>query len=491
MNHRVGDVVGGYRLEVHLGRGSAGDTFAARHLVSEAQVAIKFVPAASPEIVERFKAEYQAVAGIESPGLARILAFESDVEGAYLVRELVQGKSVEEWLTALGTLNECDAIAVAISISHGLIALHRHGVIHRDIKPANVIVPAHSDGSPTFQSAKLTDLETFGRLEQTHRGAHTTLAGQVFGTPVYMSPEQAMGKPQGPAADVYGTGTLLFEMLFGRPPFAGGNFTELLLQIFSKPVEVPDSPAIRPATRALLLRCLSKAPAQRFVDGAALHAALLGLSDQYGAGTSAISKSSSSATPTHDEPVRPTLAPVGSSATSRWWFLVPVGILALGGACVALRSLSQALLLALAVGVALIAASVASGVILYGWIDQKRSALQPAVGALLGRTSNAAELRKSIAVDLEELIARCSKLDQRIMAQSVAFMMSEVERAKKSTDRQDAVMKAIALLEKLMDKLSPWYVRQQKTISWGISLVGSLAGVAKVMTAIVSARSGH
>jgi len=93
-----------------------------------------------------------------------------------------------------------------------------------------------------------------------------------------------------------------------------------------------------------------------------------------------------------------------------------------------------------------------------------------------------------VAIDLGELIAACREVDQRILAHTIGLMVDEFNRARRSPDRQDALMKAVTLLEKLMDRLSPWYVRHQKTISWGVSLVGSVAGIGKT---VLSMRGGR
>jgi hypothetical protein len=140
-----------------------------------------------------------------------------------------------------------------------------------------------------------------------------------------------------------------------------------------------------------------------------------------------------------------------------------------------------------AVGIPL---SAAAGFGLHALIERRRTPLGGQLGALLGRSASAIDLRRSMAVDLDKLVAACRALDQAIMAKTVGMLVLEYDRAKKSSDRQEALVKAVTLMEKLVEKLQPWYVRHQKAITWGVTAMGSVVGIAKSVVDILVKTGG-
>ncbi len=479
---KLGDVLGGrYRLDSVLGSGGAGDVYAAWDEVQDKKVAVKLSEVGTPDAAERLIRESDALAHVDSPAIVRWYGAGRYEDRVFLARELVDGSSVQELLLSRGPFDEPSALAVAIAVTGGLAELHRHGLLHRDLKPSNVIVPVGPDDIPRFGEAKLIDLDVLGQLtRRVSATRHTTMTGQFFGTPLYMAPEQIAALPQDPRTDVYGAGMLLYEMLVGRSPFeAGGSPTDLLLRIMSERVAFPATPSIRPALRKLIARCLEKDARQRYQDGAELLAALTRIAAPTTGvvlpGDTGLGLALGAA---------PETRPLKRRARA---IALSLAAAVVAGAFVAGVIAGLPHIATLGMGIGSVAVSIAAGVLLHRLIERKRPALLPDLGRLLGRTAGASDLRKSIALDLDELLAACREVDQRIMVQTLAFMVTEYERAKKSADRQDALMKAVTLLEKLMQRLSPWYVRQQKTISWGVSIVGSLGGIAKVVSAIVNA----
>jgi hypothetical protein len=135
--------------------------------------------------------------------------------------------------------------------------------------------------------------------------------------------------------------------------------------------------------------------------------------------------------------------------------------------------------------------SVAAGFGLHALIERRRPSLQSDLGLLLARSATASDLRRSIAIDLEQLVSACREVDHTIMAKTIGMLVQEYDRAKKSSDRQEALVRAVSLMEKLVEKLEPWYLRHQKAMTWGISVVGSLAGIGKTLLDIIGRSELH
>ena len=195
--------------------------------------------------------------------------FDCGVDGGtpYLVMELVTGRTLRQVLDEVGPLPAGQAAAIAAAVCEGLEAAHAAGLVHRDIKPANIILAG--------AEVKILDFG-IARAEGTAAG---TATGTVLGTAAYMSPEQAAGRPAGPASDLYALGCVLFEMLTGAPPFTAESAVGLAHR------QVHDDPgppsARRPGLPASLdqmtTRLLAKDPADRPADAAAARAGLLAL----------------------------------------------------------------------------------------------------------------------------------------------------------------------------------------------------------------------
>ncbi|MCO5166044.1 MAG: serine/threonine-protein kinase [Planctomycetes bacterium] len=251
-----------------LGRGGMGVVLRAFDPAAGRPVAIKLVTAAAavgPAAWARFEREATATARLQHPGIVKVHEVGQDRGRPFLVMELVEGESLEA-LLARGPLPRRQAVALARDLALALAHAHERGVVHRDVKPGNVLVDRL--GRP-----RLTDfgLARLGPSELTR-------TGELLGTPSYMAPEQAgdSGRTHGPPTDVYGLGAVLYHLLVGRPPFDGGSLAALLKALLTDPPPPPRrlDPTIDPSLERLVLRCLEKAPAARFPDGAALAAAL-------------------------------------------------------------------------------------------------------------------------------------------------------------------------------------------------------------------------
>ena len=254
---------GRYELHEKLGEGSFGRVYRGLDRRLGRAVAVKVIKpwwAEDSAWVERFEREARLLARIHDPGVVQIFDIGHAEEGPYYVAELVDGESLAERLRA-GPLAPGQASAIAEQLCRSLASAHRQGVVHCDVKPANVLLAAGGE-------VKVGDFGVARLAESTSQPSAT-----VAGTPRYMSPEQARGKPTTAATDVYSAGVVLYEMLSGRPPFADGSPVELgLRHLQDPPPELP--PAVPVALREVVARALAKDPRDRFPDAEAMAGAL-------------------------------------------------------------------------------------------------------------------------------------------------------------------------------------------------------------------------
>lgn len=232
-----------YELVRLLGAGGMGEVWLATDLQLGRKVAIKLLPAAltsDPARVARFEHEARAASSLNHPNVCTIHALGQTADGQrFIAMELVDGQSLRERLAA-GPLTRSELLAIAVQIAAALTASHAAGVVHRDLKPENVML--RPDGLVKvvdFGLAKLTDAGA-GSTSTTQLLAHT-VAGTIVGTVMYMSPEQARGLPVDARTDVWSLGVMLFEMLEGRPPFAGETSTDILAAIIGREPALSES----------------------------------------------------------------------------------------------------------------------------------------------------------------------------------------------------------------------------------------------------------
>jgi serine/threonine protein kinase len=204
-----------YRLTKRLGSGAFGMVWSARDERLDRDVAVKVLPR-ERVIHARFEREARAAARLQHPAIVTLYEAAVDDEGAYLVSELVRGRTLDALLEQ-GKLSDHQIVEIGVSLCDALAHAHSQGVIHRDVKPSNVLVPSRSSGSG--DRAKLTD---FG-VAHVIGGATLTHTGDVIGTLAYMSPEQAEGREAGPEADLYSLALVLYEALTGVNPQIEGR----------------------------------------------------------------------------------------------------------------------------------------------------------------------------------------------------------------------------------------------------------------------------
>ncbi|MEU8622859.1 serine/threonine-protein kinase [Streptomyces sp. NPDC048623] len=256
-----------YLLEEPLGRGATGTVWRARQREAagaEAAVAgrpgetvaikvLKEELANDADIVMRFLRERSVLLRLTHPNIVRTrdLVVEGDVLA--LVMDLVEGPDLHRYIRENGPLTPVAAALLTAQIADALAASHADGVVHRDLKPANVLL-AEQDGGmhPMLTDFGIARLADSPGLTRTH---------EFVGTPAYVAPESAEGRPQTSAVDIYGAGILLYELVTGRPPFAGGTALEVLHRHLS---EEPRRPSTVPGPLwTVIERCLSKDPDRR------------------------------------------------------------------------------------------------------------------------------------------------------------------------------------------------------------------------------------
>jgi serine/threonine-protein kinase len=248
---------GRYELERKIGEGGMARIYAGRDLRLSRRVAIKIPHShylGEPEFIERFSHEAKAAAMLSHPNIVDVYDVGVDGDIHYIVMEFVEGTDLKTIINREAPLAVSRAVGLAEQIARGLHVAHRAGMVHRDIKPQNIIV------TPDGQ-ARITD---FG-VAKSHLSTALTETGVSFGTVDYLSPEQAQGRPATAQSDVYALGVVLFEMLTGRLPFNGDSAVAVAMKHVTEPPPAPRrlNPVIPVGLEALILRALSKDPAQR------------------------------------------------------------------------------------------------------------------------------------------------------------------------------------------------------------------------------------
>ena len=262
-----GGQIGPFRIERELGRGAVGVVYLAHDTKLDRPVAIKSLPAEvmdNPKVRSRFAREARLLASVNHPNIATIHEVLEEAEGiGYLVLEYVPGQTLAERI-AKKPLKLEEVLSIALQIAEAVAAAHEHDVIHRDLKPGNIkITPEGKVKVLDFGLAKAVGGQALDQQST------VTEPGRVIGTPAYMSPEQARGKPTDKRSDIWSFGCVLYEMLTGKIPFKGETISDTLANILDHDADWETLPVeAGPQLRKLLYKCLEKDPDSRYQSAA-------------------------------------------------------------------------------------------------------------------------------------------------------------------------------------------------------------------------------
>jgi hypothetical protein len=262
--------IGRYEVLRELGRGTMGVVYEAHDPILGRNIALKVIEIAfgvgedeRHTFERRFFAEARSAARLSHPGIVVVHDVGRDQESGalFMALELIEGDTVGSVLKQRGPFAWQEALRIVARVAEALHHAHAHGVVHRDVKPTNLMLLAPG-GEPKVMDFGIAKLET----------SQLTAAGELLGTPLYMSPEQALARPLDGRSDLFSLGAVLYEMLTGRRAFAGESVTKILFNVMSLEPEAPSGLAtgVPESVDYILARSLSKEAARRYPDGRSL-----------------------------------------------------------------------------------------------------------------------------------------------------------------------------------------------------------------------------
>jgi eukaryotic-like serine/threonine-protein kinase len=270
-------IAGRYRVLRSIGVGGMGTVYEALHLGTEKRLALKVLAAQMSKdlkLVARFRREALAASRLEHPNCVRVDDFGEDDDGTFFIAmEFIDGHGLADELRSSGAMTGRRVAHIGLQLLDALEAAHSAGILHRDLKPQNVMLTQR----PKADTVKVVD---FGIAKLSLAGeAQLTTPGAVFGTPEYMSPEQARGDVLDARSDLYSAAVVLWHLLLGRSPFRGTSIRDTLVKVFTvqaaSPLQERPQADIEPGLETVLRRALAKDPDQRFQDASAFASALV------------------------------------------------------------------------------------------------------------------------------------------------------------------------------------------------------------------------
>ncbi len=260
--------IGRFLLHERIGQGGFGIVLRATDTRLNRDVALKilrFEASMSEDACRRFAREAKAAAALSHPNIVHVHESGSDRGIQYLVCEFVQGQNLASLIHGATSYSPEKAAELIAQLADAVEHAHQRGILHRDLKPSNILIE-DGTGKP-----RITD---FGMASLIDEIQDNTQTGAAIGTPAYMSPEQAAGAPKeiGPGTDIYGLGSILYQLLTGSPPFSGTTVFDTLRSVLESPATPPRAlhSTIPKDLEAICLKCLEKKPMQRYASARGL-----------------------------------------------------------------------------------------------------------------------------------------------------------------------------------------------------------------------------
>ena len=260
-----------YEILSLLGRGGMSMVYKGKHKLMDRIVAIKLLRpelVAIPQLVERFKRESKAISTLRHPNIVTVFDFGliKDAHSTpFLIMDYLEGRTLDVVLKEEGKLNLTRAVELFCAACDALAHTHEMGIVHRDIKPSNLLLRKEPNGTETLT---IFDFGIAKMLQGESTVHKLTASGEVFGSPLYMSPEQAEGEGIDHRTDIYSLACVLHESILGKPPFRGETPLETIMMHMSEPVTAFDETApgvsVPPALEQVITKALTKKPAQRY-----------------------------------------------------------------------------------------------------------------------------------------------------------------------------------------------------------------------------------
>jgi serine/threonine-protein kinase len=267
-----------YRLGRKLGSGGMGEVYLAEHELLKRPCAVKLINLermGDPRAIARFEREVRTTAGLSHPHTVDIYDYGRTDEGVfYYVMEYLRGMNLAQLVSKYGPLDPSRAVFLLRAACEALHEAHRAGLVHRDLKPANIFAATRGG---RFDYVKLLDFGLVKTQQEDPDSPDMSEDGRVIGSPSFMSPEQALGEGEVDArSDVYSLGAVGYYLLTGEPPFIGRSVMRVMVAHARDPVRRPSElrPDLPSDLEAVVLRCLEKAPEDRYPDASSLAAAL-------------------------------------------------------------------------------------------------------------------------------------------------------------------------------------------------------------------------
>ncbi|MBI4816755.1 MAG: serine/threonine protein kinase [Deltaproteobacteria bacterium] len=283
-------LAGRFQVEKLLGEGAMGRVYRARHVNLDKIVAIKVLHpeiGRDPQVVERFQREARAASRLEHPHSLQVLDFGKDDEhGLFISMEFLDGRDVETMIKDSGAISAERAIRIMAQVLSALSAAHELGIVHRDMKPGNVMLLKRTVDDRTVDDfVKVCDFG-LAKIASGDDGsqAELTKTGTVFGTPSYMSPEQARGDRTDARTDLYACGVILFKMITGKVPFVSETIVGTLMRHISDPVPSFESTGAKPdfELEAVVHKAMAKSRDERYASAKEMRADLLAVAARRG-----------------------------------------------------------------------------------------------------------------------------------------------------------------------------------------------------------------